>query len=73
MSVSKIAGKTYTSFLHTCRCQCGKCEAMPSRRESICCCEVHEIVQKKQDGDTPVCCITDHEGFQGVCLNVWVD
>ena len=47
MVVNKIAGKTYTSSLHRCRCQCGKCEAMPSRRESICCCEVHEIVQKK--------------------------
>ena len=29
-------------------------------------------MQKNYKGDIAVSCITDHEGFHGVCLNVWV-
>ena len=45
---------------------------MPTKQQSICCCEVDKVVQKKCEGDIAVSCITDHEGFHGVCLNVWV-
>ena len=45
---------------------------MPTNQQSICCCEVDKGVQKKYEGDSAVSCITDHEGFYGVCLNVWV-
>ena len=27
---------------------------------------------KKQEGASEAQCITDHEGFQAVCLNLWV-
>ena len=42
---------------------------MPTRRECISCCEVESIVEKKQEN---VNCIINHEGFQTVCLDVWV-
>ena len=47
---------------------------MPTVRECVCCCEIDEMNQKKHDtcnGDAVVC-ITDHEGFEPVCLNMWV-
>ena len=55
------------------RCECGKCEVMPTARESICCREISAIDNKLQEssGGNP-CCITEHEGFQPVCLDVWV-
>ena len=46
---------------------------MPTKQQSICCCEVDKVVQKKCEVIAhAVSCITDHEGFHGVCLNVWV-
>ena len=45
---------------------------MPTSRECVCCCEVEKIVMKKQEGSSEVACITEHEGFQHVCLNTWV-
>ena len=46
---------------------------MPTARESICCREISAIdnkLQKSSGGN--LCCITEHEGFQPVCLDVWV-
>ena len=54
------------------RCQCGHCVAMPTSRECICCCEVERVVLKKEENSSEISCITDHEGFESVCLNVWV-
>ena len=45
---------------------------MATSRECICCCEIDEIVEKKQENASEIACITDHEGFQSVCLDVWV-
>ena len=45
---------------------------MPTNQRSIYCCEVDKVVQKKYEDDIAVSCITDYEGFHGVCLNVWV-
>ena len=45
---------------------------MPLAVECICCCEVERIQQKIQEGPSQVDCITLHEGFDAVCLNVWV-
>ena len=56
----------------TYRCQCGKCEVMPTGLECVCCCEVDEITRKMQENSTSIQCITEHEGFPAVCLNVWV-
>ena len=44
---------------------------MPTAAECICCCEVEKIVDKLER-DLEIACITDHEGFGAVCLNVWV-
>ena len=33
-----------------------------------CCTEIKEVVNKKEQST----CITEHEGFEAVCLNVWV-
>ena len=45
---------------------------MPSCRECICCCEIDRMVMKKEEDASEISCITDHEGFESVCLNVWV-
>ena len=47
---------------------------MDTSRECICCREVDKIIEKMQENDTDleIECITDHEGFEAVCLNRWV-
>ena len=35
---------------------------MPTSHECFCCCEVESVVKKKEED----------EGFESVCLNVWV-
>ena len=45
---------------------------MPTVEECVCCCEIDRVVQKKQESDTQVACIMEHQGFEPVCLNVWV-
>lgn len=55
-------------------CSCsGGCVAMPVVRESVCCKQIHQIVQKMDaypHGELD--CITEHPGFQTVCLDEWV-
>ena len=41
-------------------------------RECICCCEVEKVVMKKEESASEISCITEHEGFESVCLNAWV-
>ena len=45
---------------------------MRTSQECICCCEVESVVLKKEESASEVSCITDHEGFESVCLDVWV-
>jgi hypothetical protein len=49
---------------------------MPTGDESRCCNEYDEyrkqFAELPEDQHTPVNCITQHAGFQPVCLNVWV-
>ena len=45
---------------------------MPTAAECVCCCEEEKIVDKLQESDLETACITDHEGFDAVCRNVWV-
>ena len=52
------------------RCHCGNCQIMSTTEECICCCEIAQVVAKLEDGGAP--CITEHEGFDAVCLNRWV-
>ena len=48
---------------------------MPTNVECVCCCEIDAVVSRLQElpiEGTNASCITDHEGFDSVCLNVWV-
>ena len=40
--------------------------------ECVCCQELEKVVEKMSENDTEVSCITNHEGFEAVCLNWWV-
>ena len=40
--------------------------AMPTSRESICCCEVDEVIAKKEEINNEISCIIDHKGFESV-------
>ena len=45
---------------------------METNRECVCCKEIPKILEKMSKLEVPVNCITEHPGFDGVCLNVWV-
>ena len=52
---------------------------MPTPEESVCCMEIDAVSNKvasfmfeSDSGSVPVHCITEHEGFDAVCLNPWV-
>ena len=50
---------------------------MPTARESVCCLEISEIEDKMSelqtlDPSSETACITEHPGFSGVCLDMWV-
>ena len=43
---------------------------METNRECVCCKEMPKILEKMSKLEVPVNCITEHPGFDGVCLNV---
>lgn len=45
---------------------------MPTSIECTCCREIDAIESKMLENPTDIQCIIDHEGFQSVCLDVWV-
>ena len=45
---------------------------METNRECVCCKEIPKILEKMYKLEVPVNCFTEHPGFDGVCLNVWV-
>ncbi|KAI8517616.1 hypothetical protein Bbelb_036330 [Branchiostoma belcheri] len=49
-------------------CSCGRCEAMPTVEESVCCQEQMRVVEKRERVPG-ILCITEHHGFQTVCLD----
>ena len=55
-----------------CRCHCGRCEVMPTVVECVCCREIDQMNDLLQGFGSTAQCITEHEGFDPVCLNVWV-
>ena len=63
-----------TLILHSVRCSCGNCVAMPTIRESVCYRETPETEEELEELDIPrnISCITEHPGFAGVCLDPWV-
>ena len=40
--------------------------------ESICCKEIEQVVHKITEEDSPVSCVTEHQGFNPVRLNIHV-
>ncbi|XP_066269514.1 uncharacterized protein [Branchiostoma lanceolatum] len=52
-------------------CSCGRCEAMPTVVESVCCREQARVSATRDELDG-LRCITEHPGFEPVCLNVYV-
>ena len=49
------------------------CVVMPTPFECICCHEIRTIADKTGTSESSsIQCITEHEGFEVVCLNVWV-
>ena len=40
--------------------------------ECIWCCKIDITIQKMGQIQAQISCITEHEGFEPVCLNVWV-
>ncbi len=38
----------------------------------MCCCEIDSIVEKKGENESDITCIINHDGFNPVCLDVWV-
>ena len=43
---------------------------MPTEEGCVCCCEIARVVDKLEGTGAP--CITEHESFNAVCLNIWV-
>ncbi|XP_043929453.1 uncharacterized protein LOC122803834, partial [Protopterus annectens] len=53
-------------------CTCSSCEAMDDIANCYCCKEVKKILHV-MEAETPTPdCITNHPGFEAVCLNQWV-
>ena len=59
------------SLFYIYRCKCGHCEIMPTITESICCHDIPEVLARMEEEFSEVegKCITEHEGFDPVCLN----
>ena len=49
-------------------CLCGKCEAMESEAESLCCLDTNEVPEDYFEGNSNQC-ITNTVGFRDVCLS----
>ena len=45
---------------------------MPTVDECVCCHEVDNVVRKIEESERHIQCITEHEGFEPVCINEWV-
>ena len=45
---------------------------MPTARECVCCYNIPQMQQKISQLPAPVSCITLHQGFNNVCLDIWV-
>ena len=45
---------------------------MPINAVCLCCREIDKVVNKLKESEGTMSCITEHEGFEPVCLNVWV-
>ncbi|KAK7173260.1 hypothetical protein R3I93_003161 [Phoxinus phoxinus] len=53
-------------------CSCGYCQHMDTGLERLCCREVRQVVDKCAEAELQPGCMTQHPGFEAVCLNPWV-
>ena len=44
---------------------------MSTAVECVCCSEIDQMTDILQEFGSTVHCITEHDGFEAVCLNVW--
>ena len=66
-------------LFNSCRCKCGKCciTTLQNISECYCCTELDGCVESlttdlvQQDVSTELSCVTEHPGFQPVCLEKW--
>lgn len=54
------------------RCQCGHCSVMASEVECVCCKEISRVAGNIDESEEIINCITEHSGFNPVCLNTYV-
>ena len=40
--------------------------------ECVCCYEIESVNEKMEESSNEIHCITEHKGFQSVCLDIWV-
>ena len=45
---------------------------MATDHECLCGCEIDSVKEKMDENSNEMSCITEHEGFHSVCLDVWV-
>lgn len=53
-------------------CTCNHCTSVGDPANLYCCREVHKIVKLMEAESPAPNCVTDHPGFEAVCLNQWV-
>ncbi|XP_028518327.1 uncharacterized protein LOC114576243 [Exaiptasia diaphana] len=70
MLLSRFAGETELKDW----CKCGNCslDYVVKSDECWCCFEVDRCVSKMEDAGMDDLCITEHRGFENVCLDEWV-
>ena len=45
---------------------------MLAAAECVCCSEIDATNEKMDETEADINCIIEHEGFEPVCLNVWL-
>lgn len=67
----KLKQKYFNNQICTiCMCSCGHCMQMPLAKECVCCKETRVLLVLMKNDE--IQCITDHPGFEPVCLNTYV-
>ncbi|XP_071944231.1 uncharacterized protein [Antedon mediterranea] len=74
VEVQQVVQEQQNRLINMDWCKCQRCSHMASFDECLCCTEIiaiRETLERDQEVTGPVTCITEHPGFDPVCLNVW--